>query len=67
MLGGIIGLVFLPAPPYDVQPGPGHDPHGVRVAVPAGGRLVIEVGGPGVGVAGVGGEVADRVPELLVG
>jgi hypothetical protein len=38
------------------------DPHRVRVAMPAGAGLVVEVRGPRIDVAGVGGEVADRVP-----
>jgi hypothetical protein len=50
-----------------VQPGAGDDPDGVRVAVPAGYGLVVEVRGTGVRMAGVRGEVADRVAQLLVG
>jgi hypothetical protein len=64
--GGVVGLVVLPAPPDHVEPGAGEDPDGVRVAVPAGPGPVIDVRGPGVGEAGVGGEVADRVAELFV-
>ncbi len=67
VVGGVVGLVVLPASPDDVQPGPGHDPHGVRVAVPAGAGPLVELCGPRVGKAGVGGEVADRVAELFVG
>ena len=37
------------------------------VVVAAGAGAVVEVGGPGVGVAGVAGEVADRVAQLFVG
>jgi hypothetical protein len=65
--GGVVGLVILPAPPDDMKPGPGHDPNRVRVAVPARSGLVVELFGPGAGVAGVGGEVAYRVAELFVG
>ncbi len=67
MVGGVVGLMVLPAPPDHVQPGPGDDPDRVRVAVPAGSSLVVELFGPGVGVAGVGGKVADRVAQLFVG
>jgi hypothetical protein len=65
--GGVVGLVVLPAAPDHVQPGPGDDPHRVRVAVPAGPGLLVELRRPGVGEAGVGGEVADRVAQLFVG
>ena len=61
MADGIVGLVVLPAPPDHVRPGPGHYPDSVWVAVPAGPGMLVELRGPGVGVAGVGSEVADRV------
>jgi integrase len=66
VVGGVVGLVILPAPPDHIDPGAGQDPHGVRVAVTARPGLVVEIRGPGVVVAGIGGEVADRVTELLV-
>src|SRR6476659_8490546 len=61
---GVVGAVGAPAGPDDVDPGAGQDAHGVRVVVSAGAGSPVEVGGPGVGVAGVAGEVADRVAEL---
>ena len=39
----------------------------MRVVVAAGAGALVEVGGPGVGVAAVAGEVADRVAQLSVG
>jgi hypothetical protein len=48
-------------------PGAGEDADGVGVVVAAGDGLLVEVGGPGAGVAGVAGEVAQGVAELLVG
>src|ERR1022692_1452332 len=58
--------VVVPAPD-DVRPGAGEDADGVRVVVSAGDGFAVEVGGPGVGVAGVAGEVAQGVAQLLVG
>src|ERR1022692_1323226 len=58
--------VVVPAPD-DVRPGAGEDADGVRVVVSAGDGFAVEVGGPGAGVAGVAGEVAQGVAELLVG
>jgi len=46
--------------------GAGEDAYGVRVVVVPGDRQVVQVRGPGVGVAGVAGEVGDRVAELFV-
>src|SRR5450755_2191253 len=66
VLGGIVGGVVLPAVPDHVQPGAGEDAGGVGVVLAAGDGLVVELSGPGAGVAGVGGEVADGVAELLV-
>src|SRR5579862_1414924 len=66
VLGGVVGGVVLPAAPDDVDPGAGGDADGVRVvfaAVPGGG---VDGGGPGAGVAGIGGEVADGVAEVAV-
>ena len=66
MLGRVVWVVGLPAVPNDEQPGAGEDPYGVRVVVVPGDRQVVQVRGPGVGVAGVAGEVGDRVAELFV-
>ena len=66
VLGGVVGGVVLPAVPDDEQPGSGEDAHGVGVVVPAGAGALVEVGGPGVGVSGVGGEVGDGVAQLFV-
>src|SRR5271170_7437952 len=65
--GGVVGGVVLPAAPDDVRPGAGDDADGVGVVAAAGDGPVVEVGGPGAGAAGVAGEVAERVAELLVG
>ena len=61
VFGGVVGGVGGPAFPDDGDPGAGEDAYGVGVVVAAGCGLGVEVGGPGVGVAGVGGEVADGV------
>src|SRR3981081_955287 len=66
VLGGVVGLVGLPAVPDDVEPGAGEDAGGVGVVVSAGAGAVVEVGGPGVGSAGVGGEVGDSVAQVFV-
>ena len=66
VLGGVVGGVVLPAVPDDVEPGAGEDADGVGVVVAAGAGAVVEVGGPGVGAAGVAGEVGDGVAELFV-
>jgi len=49
------------------KPGSGEDADGVGVVVAAGAGSLVEVGGPGVGVVGVAGEVDDRTAELFVG
>lgn len=64
---GVVGDGLVPAAPDDVRPGAGEDAHGVGVVVAAGAGALVEVGGPGVGVAGVAGEVAQRVAQLFVG
>src|SRR5215211_7570743 len=64
--GGVVGGVVLPAVPDHVEPGAGEDAHGVRVVLAAGDGLVVEVRGPRVGLAAVGGEVADGVAQLAV-
>ena len=66
MSGGVVGGVVLPAVPDDEQPGAGQDAHCVGVVVAAGAGALVEVGGPGVGLAAVAGEVADGVAELFV-
>lgn len=66
VLVGVVGQAVLPASPDDVEPGAGEDADGVGVVVAAGAGSVVEVGGPGVDQAGVGGEVGDGVAELFV-
>src|ERR1700737_3953753 len=63
----VVGGVVLPAAPDDVCPGAGENAYGVGVVVSAGDGLSVEICGPGVGVAGVAGEVAQGVSQLLVG
>ncbi len=65
--GGVVEDVVLPASPDDVRPGAGEDADGVGVVAATGDGLAVEVGGPGAGRAGVAGEVAQGVAELLVG
>ena len=65
--GGVVGDVVLPAAPDDGGPGTGKDANGVRVAHAAGAGSGVDVGGPGVGVAGVVGEVGQRSAEFGVG
>jgi hypothetical protein len=60
------GLVILPATPDLERPGAGEDVNGVRVAHAAGPGPGVDVGGPGVGVAGVVGEVGQRPAQLGV-
>jgi hypothetical protein len=43
VVGGVVELVVLPAPPDHVQPGAGDDPHGVWVAMPAGAGVLVEL------------------------
>ena len=66
VLCGVVGGSVLPALPDDVEPGAGEDADGVRVVVASAAGSVVDVGGPGVGVSGVGGEVADGVAQLFV-
>jgi hypothetical protein len=63
--GRVVGGVVLPAVPDDIEPGAGEDPHGVGVVFAAGDRVVVDLRGPGAGVAGSVGEVADGVAELF--
>ena len=65
VLGGVVGGAVLPAAPDEVEPGAGEDAHGVRVVLTAVPGLVVDGRGPGAGVPGVGGEVADGVAELM--
>jgi len=46
VLGGVVGLVVLPAAPDHIDPGAGQDPHGVWVVVAAGDGLLVELRGP---------------------
>src|SRR6266516_5422101 len=62
---GVVGGVVLPAAPDDVQPGSGEDAHGVGVVVASAAGAVVDVGGPGAGMAGVAGEVGDGVAQLF--
>jgi len=66
VFGGVVGDVVLPAVPDDEQPRTGEDADGVGVVVSSVSGSLVEVGGPGVGVSGVAGEVADGVAELFV-
>jgi hypothetical protein len=66
VFGGVVGDVVLPAAPDDVEPGPGQDADGVGVVVASGSGALVEVGGPGVGVVGVAGEVDGGAAELFV-
>src|SRR5215469_8031756 len=63
--GGVVGAAVVPAFPDHIQPRPGEDPHRQGVVFAAGDRVVVDAGGPGAGVAGAVGEVADRVAQLL--
>src|SRR5262245_49177046 len=67
MPGRVVGHAVLPAMPDHEEPGAGQDADRVRVVVAASDGSAVKVGGPGVGTAGVAGEVADGVAELLVG
>jgi hypothetical protein len=66
VLVGVVGGVVVPAVPDDEQPGTGQDADCVGVVVAASAGLLVEVGGPGVCLAAVAGEVADGVAELFV-
>ena len=67
MAGGVIRDVVLPAAPDDAAPRAAEGAQRAGVVVAAGAGAVVEVGGPGAGPAGVSGEVAQGVAELLVG
>lgn len=66
VLDAVVGEAGLPAVPDDVEPGSREDANGVRMVVATGGGWVVEVFGPWIGVAGVTGEVAHGVAQLLV-
>src|SRR6478736_2015190 len=66
VLSRVVADAVLPAVPDDVEPGAGQDAHGVGVVVAAGASAAVEVLGPGVGAAGVGGEVGDGVAQVFV-
>jgi len=64
--GGVVGGVVCQQRQMTPDPGSGEDADGVGVVVASGAGLVVQLSGPGVDVAGVGGEVTQRVPRLLV-
>ena len=66
VLGRVVGGAVLPAAPDHVEPGAGQDADGVGVVFAAGAGVVVDGRGPGAGVPGVAGEVADGVAELAV-
>ena len=65
VFGEVVRDTVLPAAPDDA-PGAGEDADGVGVVVAAGAGSGVEVGGPGVGVVGVAGEVDDGAAQLFV-
>jgi hypothetical protein len=66
VLGRVVGDAELPTVQDDVQPGTGEDANGMRVVVASSASLLVEIGRPRIGVAGVGSEVTNGIPELLV-
>src|SRR5215208_8365682 len=66
VLVGIVGAGILPAVPDHIQPCAGENPDRVRVVVAAVAGPLVKVGGPGVGVAAVAGEVTNNVAEVFV-
>jgi hypothetical protein len=62
----VVGRVLLPAAPDDGDPGTGEDADGVLMVMAPGAGLLVEAARSGIDVAGVGGEVAHRVTQLLV-
>src|SRR4051794_36200740 len=66
MSGGVVCGVVGPAAPDDAAPGSGEDANGVWVPRAAVAGALVDVGGPGAGLAAVGGEVDERFAELLV-
>jgi hypothetical protein len=66
VFGGAVGDAVLPAAPDDVEPGAGQDADGVGMVVAAVAGSLVEVGGPGVVVMTVAGEVDQGAAELFV-
>ena len=54
--GRVVGDAVVPAFPDHIEPGAGEDPDRVGVVFAAGDRVVVDLGGPGAGVAGAVGE-----------
>lgn len=67
MAGRVVGHPVLPRAPDHAAPGAGQDPLGVRVGRAPRPRSCVEVGGPGVGVPAVAGEVDEGIAQPLVG
>src|SRR5205085_2631688 len=61
---GVVGLVVLPATPDHQRPGASEHANRLWVAHAAGAGSGVDVGGPGVGVAGVVGEVGQCPAEF---
>jgi hypothetical protein len=61
----VVASAVLPAAPDDEHPVAGGDADGVRVVLAAVAGGGVDGGGPGAGVPGSVGEVADRVAELV--
>lgn len=66
MLGGVVGLVVVPAAPEDAGPGAAEDACGVGVFVTAVGGAGVDVVCPGVPVAGAVGEDAEVAAQAFV-
>src|ERR1700760_1365787 len=64
--GGVVGCVVEPAGPDHADPGAGEDADGVGVVFAAGAGVVVNLGGPGAGVAAVAGEGGHSLAEALV-
>ena len=65
--GGVVGGVVCQQRQMTPDPGSGEDADGVGVVVASVAGSLVELGGPGVRVPGVAGEVAEGVAEFLVG
>src|SRR5204862_8038620 len=64
--GWVVGGAVDPAAVDDADPGAGQDAGGVRVVFAAGAGVVVDLRGPGAGVAAVVGEGVDGGAEALV-
>jgi hypothetical protein len=64
VFGRVVGDVVLPVPD-DVEQGAGKDTDGVGVVVASVAGTLVELVTPGVGSAGVAGEIGDGVSELF--